>query len=308
MNLFGSKRVSNRERTLGQLMAAQSMLHVLPNREKLVEFIVEVIHSVPGAQWVGLCLRGCSEPMGDIDEGCQVCPGLKNLTNDKLDFHCGFSGREDILVIPLATTNRQYGFLQVGNDGSGELDEIRPFIKNFANAVAMSMENQWQRENPEAINVELENHRNHLEDRLKASTAELKKKNIALTEILGQLEFEKNQLNKLVSTNVNKLLIPLMQKLSQKATRIEKKYLTLLEKNLKEITSELGIQLSDKHLTLSQRELEICNMINGGLTTKVIADLLNLSVRTIETHRYNIRRKLQIVKTKINLTTYFNKV
>lgn len=84
--------------------------------------------------------------------------------------------------------------------------------------------------------------------------------------------------------------------------------MTLLEENLKGITSELGIQLSDKYLILSPREIEICNMIHGGLNTKEIADLLNLSVRTIETHRYNIRRKLQIGKTKTNLTTYFKKV
>ena len=160
-------------------MAALSMLHALPTREKLVEFIIETIRSVPGVQRVGLCLRGCSEPMGDINEGCQVCPGLKNLTNDKLGFRCGFAGIENILVIPLATSIRQYGFLQIGDDGSGELEEIRPFIINFANVVAMNMENRWQREYLETINAELENHRNHLETLVEKRTEEIHERRIA---------------------------------------------------------------------------------------------------------------------------------
>lgn len=64
--------------------------------------------------------------------------------------------------------------------------------------------------------------RRALEERVKDKTSELHKKNIALTEILGQLEIEKIQINKAVSTNINKLLLPLTKKLSQKAPRTQK--------------------------------------------------------------------------------------
>jgi len=147
-----------------------------------------------------------------------------------------------------------------------------------------------------------------MENRVGDNKSELSKKNITITEILSHLEITKNQLKKSVSTNIDKLLLPLLQKFTKNATRIEKKYITLLEKNIKEMTSELGIQLSDKRLGLSKRELDICNMINGGLSTKEIADLLELSVRTIDTHRQNIRRKLQIVKTNSTIASCFTKV
>jgi two-component system invasion response regulator UvrY len=51
-------------------------------------------------------------------------------------------------------------------------------------------------------------------------------------------------------------------------------------------------------------EIQVANLIKQGKGNKQIADLLNLSHRTIEVHRYNIRKKLQMDKTKMNLKTY----
>jgi DNA-binding NarL/FixJ family response regulator len=45
---------------------------------------------------------------------------------------------------------------------------------------------------------------------------------------------------------------------------------------------------------LSPRELEVIRLIRYGKTTKEIADLLSLSNFTVETHRKNIFRKLEI--------------
>jgi DNA-binding NarL/FixJ family response regulator len=43
---------------------------------------------------------------------------------------------------------------------------------------------------------------------------------------------------------------------------------------------------------LSDREMHVFHLIGSGLGTKKIAHALNLSVKTIETHRQNIKRKL----------------
>jgi DNA-binding NarL/FixJ family response regulator len=45
---------------------------------------------------------------------------------------------------------------------------------------------------------------------------------------------------------------------------------------------------------LSRRETQILKMISEGMINKDIADVLSLSVQTIETHRKNINQKLQI--------------
>lgn len=46
--------------------------------------------------------------------------------------------------------------------------------------------------------------------------------------------------------------------------------------------------------SLSNRELEVFELIGEGLTTRKIAQRLHLSVKTIETHRDNIKRKLSL--------------
>jgi two-component system, NarL family, nitrate/nitrite response regulator NarL len=43
---------------------------------------------------------------------------------------------------------------------------------------------------------------------------------------------------------------------------------------------------------LTDRELQILRMLVSELSTKVIAEKLNLSVRTVETHRENVKKKL----------------
>jgi DNA-binding NarL/FixJ family response regulator len=46
--------------------------------------------------------------------------------------------------------------------------------------------------------------------------------------------------------------------------------------------------------TLTNRELEIFKMIGKGMTTRQIANELHLSVKTVETHRENIKGKLSL--------------
>ncbi|MBT6716039.1 MAG: PAS domain-containing protein [Nitrospina sp.] len=136
-------------------MAAQGLLYVLPTREKQADFFIEGIRYVPGTQSVGLCLIGVSKHIGDFEEGCQVCPDLKKMNKDRWDCQFDFSGMEDIWVLPLSASTGNFGFLKIRDDGSGELEEFRSHIINFANSFAMTLENQWQRENLESINVKL---------------------------------------------------------------------------------------------------------------------------------------------------------
>jgi DNA-binding NarL/FixJ family response regulator len=45
---------------------------------------------------------------------------------------------------------------------------------------------------------------------------------------------------------------------------------------------------------LSNRELQILHMIGKGLSTREAADALNLSIKTVESHRQRIKRKLNL--------------
>jgi DNA-binding NarL/FixJ family response regulator len=49
-----------------------------------------------------------------------------------------------------------------------------------------------------------------------------------------------------------------------------------------------------KKLKLSSREMEVVRLVKTGLTTKEIADQLNISFYTVETHRKNIKLKIGV--------------
>ncbi len=59
-----------------------------------------------------------------------------------------------------------------------------------------------------------------------------------------------------------------------------------------------------KDYTFTPSEFKIARLIQDGESSKEICKLLNLSIRTIETHRMNIRKKLNISNKNINLSSY----
>ena len=54
------------------------------------------------------------------------------------------------------------------------------------------------------------------------------------------------------------------------------------------------VQNADPIARLSNRELQVLNLIGRGRTTREIADGLNLSVKTVESHRQRIKKKLTL--------------
>jgi DNA-binding CsgD family transcriptional regulator len=139
---------------------------------------------------------------------------------------------------------------------------------------------------------------------LKTEKEALKNKNIALKEIMTQLNLEKQAIAEQIQTNIERIILPLFYNLEQDARPEQIRYLTLMKQSLLEITNPLINQLSKSFTGLTTTELQICNMIKSGLSTKEIAVLRGLSVSTIHHHRENIRRKLGIINKKINLGSY----
>jgi PAS domain S-box-containing protein len=132
----------------------------------------------------------------------------------------------------------------------------------------------------------------------------LSEKNIALREVMGQLEDEKRKMAETILNNMEQLVLPQIDKIRMCGPSEGQKYLTLLEFNLKEITAGFGRHLSNALNRLTQKEIEICDMIKRGMSCKEIARLQNTSPRTVETHRNRIRKKLGIGDVSVNLATY----
>ena len=134
----------------------------------------------------------------------------------------------------------------------------------------------------------------------------LEEKNIALQEIISQIESEKRRTSEQIQMNAELLIFPILENLKQNKGNLEAA--NLIQHHLEELCSQFGSKISSPHLKLTPRELEICNMIKAGLYSKEISKLLNISTRTVEKHRRNIRHKLGISKKRYNLTSYLREM
>ncbi|MFA5361715.1 MAG: PAS domain S-box protein [Candidatus Omnitrophota bacterium] len=134
----------------------------------------------------------------------------------------------------------------------------------------------------------------------------LEQKNIALSEILVQIEIEKNKIKKQIAANVDELILPIVRKLLKKD--ISRKNIQLLERNLETLTDSFGLKITENRAKLTPREIEICDVIKNGFSGKDIAGMLNISLLTVNKHRRNIREKFGISNKNINLTSFLRAI
>ena len=64
--------------------------------------------------------------------------------------------------------------------------------------------------------------------------------------------------------------------------------------------------LKEKHPAITGNELKLCAYLRMNLSTKEIAQLMNISVRGVEISRYRLRKKLGI-SSEVNLFDYLLK-
>lgn len=65
----------------------------------------------------------------------------------------------------------------------------------------------------------------------------------------------------------------------------------------KMIDSLYGSAVAPQKIQISERELEVLKEVAKGMSTKLIADQLNIGTRTVETHRANLMEKLNAINT-----------
>ncbi len=155
--------------------------------------------------------------------------------------------------------------------------------------------------------VEEELRRQEAELRLK--TEELEEMNTALKVLLDQRDKDKQALQERVVSNVARLVLPYVQELEAEAqsTR-QRRLLEIVGANLNEIVSPLTHQLSLKYQQLTTKEVRVASLIKDGRTNKEIAELMNVSTKTVEYYRDNIRSKLGLKNRSVNLRTFLNSI
>jgi len=191
---------------------------------------------------------------------------------------------------------------------AGGVDYItKPFQKEEVLArVSVHLELQRARQELKKINQELEVRIKKRTKELLEANKKLEEMNVALKVLLEKKQEHKEDFGKQIVFNVEQVVEPFLDKLRQtRLTNGQVEILNIIEQKLKEIVSPYQRTLSQRY-GLTPTELQIVELIRTGKPTKEIAEILNLSKRTVDTHRHNIRKKLGILNKNINLTTYLS--
>lgn len=147
------------------------------------------------------------------------------------------------------------------------------------------------------------------EKEMALQTSNMQEANTALKVLLKKREEDKKDFSEKILFNIKELILPYLEKLKETDLQASQRaYVEILESNFEELSSPLALKLSFKYYNLTRAEIRVAMLIKQGRTTQRIADLLNLSPRTIDAYRANIRKKLKIKNKKINLCTYLNSI
>ena len=140
---------------------------------------------------------------------------------------------------------------------------------------------------------------------LNIESSRLEEANTALKVLLKHREDDKRELEDKMISNIKELVLPYIDKLKKnRASREQSAYIDIIETNLEDILSPFLQKMSMKYSNFTPTEIQVANLIKAGKTSKEIAEAMMVSTGTIDTHRNNIRGKLDLNRKKVNLRTY----
>ena len=145
------------------------------------------------------------------------------------------------------------------------------------------------------------------EKELQIKSRSLKELNTTLRVLLKERENDREELEEKVHSNIRVFVMPYMDKL--KNSRMDSKaaaYVDVMKSNLMDIISPFSRTMSSKYRNLTPKEVQIANFIKEGKTSKEIADLMNVSKSAVDIHRWRLRNKLGLNKTKANLRSHLS--
>jgi PAS domain S-box-containing protein len=146
-----------------------------------------------------------------------------------------------------------------------------------------------------------------LELRVLERTSELEKSNATLAMMLDYARKTEMEIQERVVSNIRSNIMGIVDVLKkQELTESAQDLVELLEESTRNMAHPFARNIESQLLKLTAREMQLANFIRLGKSTKELAVLFNLSVKTVESHRNNLRKKLGLCHKKVNLRTFLN--
>ncbi len=225
--------------------------------------------------------KKCYEIYHERSRPCKNCPTIKTIKSKK----------SNVSIIKYKTPNTQEGWHELFSfplfDDHHNVAAIIEYVRDitFSRKIKMVSDN--------------------LKKRLMLQNQTLQEQETALKVLFSHREQELKSISEKILSNINLLINPLVNELKIKLkNQPEIQQINQLEKYLKNITDSLISKLVDKMYDLTPKEIQIASLIKEGKSSKIIAQILGISLKAVEFHRLNIRKKFNLKNTKANLQSF----
>ncbi len=145
-------------------------------------------------------------------------------------------------------------------------------------------------------------------EQLRNEQSALEVKNVALQELYRQAGRNRESVGEQIQSNIERIVLPALERLEAKASATEREDLAIMRESLLQIVSPFVRTLEARVPRLTSREIELCNLIRSGYSTKRVAQMRNTSSQTVLTQRKIIRKKLGILGKPVNLASYLTSI
>jgi len=143
------------------------------------------------------------------------------------------------------------------------------------------------------------------EGRLREYAHRLEQSNEALKMMVRQFADRREALEQEIYHNLTTMVRPILDELTvDNLPESARLLLQTLGFNINSIFSSFGSGSDENAGRLTPRESRLCELIRSGLSSKEIAEIMDIAPATVDTHRTNIRKKLGLAGSRDNLTAY----
>ena len=281
--------------------------------------MVDEEHNVVWVNDIGKKLFGedivgnkCYQMYHGNEQPCEQCLALRTFADEKIhEQEKEVIGKDGNRMVFWCTSSV-----------AGRYEDGRPkyVVEILRDITERKMSEENLQKAHKALELEFEEHSQTLSDTLKKMeqkekdliqhksdlqklNKEMIETNRALSVLARNIDKNKELYEKKIYETTTVKILPIIKDL--KSNYSLKRFtadLDVLETNLNSLFT--GSKHLEIILSLTDQEMRVAALIKRGLTNHKISDLLCISGHTVKTHRKNIRKKLKIRNSSINLTSY----